>query len=115
MSFSDARIVEQCMQTCLMYNLNTDTFADTDKVSTTSKESNEINGGSNNWVSRAISESILDATDEPDREKVIERRSSHHSMTPSPDQSFGKKLPQYSSFRVMKQKVYKRCTQSVLP
>lgn len=31
---------------------------------------------------------------------------SHHDLTPSPDQSFGKKIPQYNSFRMMKQKVW---------
>ncbi|XP_043280292.1 uncharacterized protein [Venturia canescens] len=76
-----------------------------DKISTTSKESNETNGNTNNWIAREITESIVDPSDETDTCKLTERRSSHHSLTPSPDQSFGKKLPQYNSFRVMKQKV----------
>lgn len=53
-----------------------------------------------------MTENIPDALDEADSTpKLRERRSSHHSLTPSPEQSFGKKMPQYNSFRVMKQKV----------
>ena len=81
-------------------------FCPIDKASTTSKESNEANGGTNSWIPRVITESISDAVDEADSTpKLRERRSSHHSLTPSPEQSFGKKMPQYNSFRVMKQKV----------
>ncbi|EZA57907.1 hypothetical protein X777_01009 [Ooceraea biroi] len=78
-----------------------------DKASVTSKESNEMNGTSSFWIPKVIAESAASNTvDEADTTKVIaERRSSHHSLTPSPEQSFGKKLPQYNSFRVMKQKV----------
>jgi hypothetical protein len=66
-----------------------------------------MNGTSSFWIPKVIAESAADNTlDETDTTKVIaERRSSHHSLTPSPEQSFGKKLPQYNSFRVMKQKV----------
>ncbi|KMQ94109.1 protein piccolo, partial [Lasius niger] len=77
-----------------------------DKASITSKESNEINGTSSFWIPKVIAESAAVSVDETDTTKVIgERRSSHHSLTPSPEQSFGKKLPQYNSFRMMKQKV----------
>nr|XP_050852356.1 uncharacterized protein LOC127064819 isoform X3 [Vespula vulgaris] len=76
-----------------------------DKTSTTSKESNEMNGTQNSWMSRVVNETITDVVDEADAPKIRERRSSHHSLTPSPEQNFGKKLPQYNSFRVMKQKV----------
>ncbi|XP_029679460.1 uncharacterized protein LOC115245325 isoform X3 [Formica exsecta] len=77
-----------------------------DKTSITSKESNEINGMSSFWIPKVIAESIAVSVDEADTTKVIaERRSSHHSLTPSPEQNFGKKLPQYNSFRMMKQKV----------
>ncbi|KAK2576841.1 hypothetical protein KPH14_005474 [Odynerus spinipes] len=76
-----------------------------DKASTTSKDSSEINGTQNCWIPRVVNESISDMVDEADAPKIRERRSSHHSLTPSPEQTFGKKLPQYNSFRVMKQKV----------
>ncbi|XP_015190898.1 PREDICTED: extended synaptotagmin-2-B isoform X4 [Polistes dominula] len=77
-----------------------------DKTSTTSKDSIEINGTQNSWIPRVANESITDVVvDEADAPKIRERRSSHHSLTPSPEQNFGKKLPQYNSFRVMKQKV----------
>lgn len=79
-----------------------------DKASVTSKESNEINNGTSSfWIPKVITESVASNTvDEADTAKIIgERRSSHHSLTPSPEQSFGKKLPQYNSFRLMKQKV----------
>ncbi|XP_015584742.1 uncharacterized protein LOC107262744 isoform X2 [Cephus cinctus] len=77
-----------------------------DKNSTTSKESGELNGLASSWVPpRANTESADDTVDELDTRKVNERRSSHHSLSPSPEQSFGKKMPQYNSFRVMKQKV----------
>jgi len=82
-------------------------FFRTDKVSITSKESNEINGTSSFWIPKVITESVAgNSVDEADTTKVIaERQSSHHSLTPSPEQNFGKKLPQYNSFRMMKQKV----------
>ncbi|XP_043477779.1 uncharacterized protein LOC122508474 isoform X2 [Leptopilina heterotoma] len=77
-----------------------------DKASTTSKESNEVNGVTNSWTPRVITETISDTVDEADStSKLNERRSSHNSLTPSPEQSFGKKMPQYNSFRVMKQKM----------
>lgn len=78
-----------------------------DKASITSKESNEMNGTPSFWIPKVITESVAgNSVDEADTTKVItERRSSHHSLTPSPEQSFGKKLPQYNSFRMMKQKV----------
>lgn len=78
-----------------------------DKGSITSKESNEVNGTSSFWIPKVITESVAsNSIDEADTTKVIaERQSSHHSLTPSPEQSFGKKLPQYNSFRMMKQKV----------
>ncbi|XP_025157748.1 tricalbin-3-like isoform X3 [Harpegnathos saltator] len=77
-----------------------------DKASVTSKESNEANGTTSFWIPKVIAESTADnSIDEADTSKNRERRSSHHSLTPSPEQSFGKKLPQYNSFRVMKQKV----------
>ncbi|XP_051166323.1 uncharacterized protein LOC127284735 isoform X5 [Leptopilina boulardi] len=79
-------------------------FCPIDKASTTSKESNEVNGVTNSWTPRVITETISDTVDEADS-KLHERRSSHHSLTPSPEQSFGKKMPQYNSFRVMKQKM----------
>ncbi|XP_076749904.1 uncharacterized protein LOC143422843 isoform X2 [Xylocopa sonorina] len=74
-----------------------------DKTSIGSKDSNETNGTQNSWIPRVITESVTDTID--DTTKLTERRSSHNSLTPSPEQSFGKKLPQYNSFRVMKQKV----------
>lgn len=78
----------------------------TDKASVTSKESNEVNGSTSFWIPKVIAESAADTSvDEADTSKNREIRSSHHSLTPSPEQSFGKKLPQYNSFRVMKQKV----------
>ncbi|XP_033211411.1 uncharacterized protein LOC117169247 isoform X2 [Belonocnema kinseyi] len=81
-------------------------FCPVDKASTTSKDSNEVNGGTNSWTPRVMTENISDALDEADSTpKLVERRSSHHSLTPSPEQSFGKKMPQYNSFRVMKQKM----------
>lgn len=64
-----------------------------------------MNGTQNSWIPRVITESVTDVIDETDTTKLRERRSSHNSLTPSPEQSFGKKLPQYNSFRVMKQKV----------
>ncbi|XP_025268455.1 uncharacterized protein LOC105254043 isoform X4 [Camponotus floridanus] len=77
-----------------------------EKASITSKESNETNGTSSFWIPKVIEESAAVSVDEADTTKVIaERRSSQHSLTPSPEQSFGKKLPQYNSFRMMKQKV----------
>ncbi|XP_043786449.1 tricalbin-1-like isoform X2 [Apis laboriosa] len=76
-----------------------------DKTSIGSKDSNEMNGTQNSWIPRVITESVTDVIDETDTTKLRERRSSHNSLTPSPEQSFGKKLPQYNSFRVMKQKV----------
>ncbi|XP_071647824.1 uncharacterized protein [Temnothorax longispinosus] len=78
-----------------------------DKISITSKESNEVNGTPSFWIPKVITESVAsNSIDEADAAKVIaERRASHHSLTPSPEQSFGKKLPQYNSFRMMKQKV----------
>lgn len=78
-----------------------------DKISITSRESNEVNGTPSFWIPKVITESVVDnSIDESDTAKVIaERRSSHHSLTPSPEQSFGKKIPQYNSFRMMKQKV----------
>ncbi|XP_071570518.1 uncharacterized protein [Temnothorax nylanderi] len=78
-----------------------------DKISITSKESNEVNGTSSFWIPKVITESVAsNSIDEADTAKVIaERRASHHSLTPSPEQSFGKKLPQYNSFRMMKQKI----------
>lgn len=76
-----------------------------DKASIASKDSNEINGTENSWIPKVITETITDVVDETDTSKSRERPSSHNSLTPSPEQSFGKKLPQYNSFRVMKQKV----------
>lgn len=78
-----------------------------DKISITSKESNEMNGTPSFWIPKVITESVAgNSVDEADTTKIIaDRRSSHHSLTPSPEQSFGKKLPQYNSFRMMKQKV----------
>lgn len=65
-----------------------------------------MNGTASFWIPKVITESIADSSvDEADTSKTRERGSSHHSLTPSPEQSFGKKLPQYNSFRVMKQKV----------
>nr|XP_034188727.1 tricalbin-1-like isoform X2 [Osmia lignaria] len=74
----------------------------TDKTSIGSKDSNEMNGNQNSWIPRVVTESVADDTN---GSKLRERRSSHNSLTPSPEQSFGKKLPQYNSFRVMKQKM----------
>ncbi|XP_020292383.1 uncharacterized protein LOC109858995 isoform X2 [Pseudomyrmex gracilis] len=73
------------------------------------KESNEVNGTSKYWIPEIINESVVDnSVDESDTAIIIaDRQSSHHSLTLSPDQSFGKKVPQYSSFRIMKQKVKK--------
>lgn len=76
-----------------------------DKASIGSKESTEMNGTQNTWIPRVITETITDTIDDADATKLRERRSSHNSLTPSPEQNFGKKLPQYNSFRVMKQKV----------
>ncbi|XP_011687218.1 PREDICTED: uncharacterized protein LOC105449622 isoform X1 [Wasmannia auropunctata] len=78
-----------------------------DKISITSKDSNEMNGTPSFWIPKVITESVAgNSIDESDTAKVIaERRASHHSLTPSPEQSFGKKMPQYNSFRMMKQKV----------
>lgn len=64
-----------------------------------------MNGTQNTWIPRVITETITDTIDDADATKLRERRSSHNSLTPSPEQNFGKKLPQYNSFRVMKQKV----------
>lgn len=70
-----------------------------------------MNGVTNSWTPRVITETISNTVDEADStSKLNERRSSHHSLTPSPEQSFGKKMPQYNSFRVMKQKVKFRTT-----
>ncbi|CAK9818685.1 TCB1 [Anthophora plagiata] len=76
-----------------------------DKVSVGSKDSSEMNGTQNSWIPRVITESVTDVTDDTTVSKLRERRYSRNSLTPSPEQSFGKKLPQYNSFRVMKQKV----------
>ncbi|XP_053973613.1 uncharacterized protein LOC128873790 isoform X2 [Hylaeus volcanicus] len=76
-----------------------------DKASIESKDSNEMNGNQNSWTPRIISEAGTDVIDNTETTKLRDRRSSHNSLTPSPEQSFGKKLPQYNSFRVMKQKV----------
>ncbi|KAK9299933.1 hypothetical protein QLX08_007168 [Tetragonisca angustula] len=76
-----------------------------DKASIASKDSNEMNGTENSWIPKVITETITDVVDETDTSKLRERPSSHNSLTPSPEQSFGKKLPQYNSFRVMKQKM----------
>ncbi|XP_012280537.1 tricalbin-1 [Orussus abietinus] len=76
-----------------------------DKMSTTSKESGEINGGSNNWIPQVPTDSAPDAIDEAESLKLTGRRASNNSLSPSPVQSFDKKTPQYNSFRVMKQKV----------
>lgn len=76
-----------------------------DKASIGSKDSNEMNGTENSWVPSVITESITGVIDETDTSKLRERPSPHNSLTPSPEQNFGKKLPQYNSFRVMKQKV----------
>lgn len=91
----------------LQFSILRVTFYPPDKASVTSRESNEVNGTPSFWIPKVITESIAsNIHDETDTAKVIaERRSSHHSLTPSPEQSFGKKLPQYNSFRVMKQKV----------
>ena len=44
--------------------------------------------------------------DDTDSSKLnIDISSSHHNLTPNLEQSFGKKTPQYNSFRLMKQKV----------
>lgn len=64
-----------------------------------------MNGTQNSWIPRVITETEADVIDNSEATKLRERRSSHNSLTPSPEQSFGKKLPQYNSFRVMKQKV----------
>ncbi|XP_076376389.1 uncharacterized protein LOC117225022 isoform X1 [Megalopta genalis] len=77
-----------------------------DKASVGSKDSNETNGMQTSWIPRVITERVTDAVDNSDSTKSREeRRSSYNSLTPSPEQNFGKKLPQYNSFRVMKQKV----------
>ncbi|XP_076387531.1 uncharacterized protein LOC100880539 isoform X3 [Megachile rotundata] len=76
-----------------------------DKTSIENKDLNELNGTQNSWTPRVITESEPNVIDDTDGTKLRERRSSHNSLTPSPEQSFGKKLPQYNSFRVMKQKV----------
>ncbi|XP_046627251.1 tricalbin-1-like isoform X1 [Neodiprion virginianus] len=80
-----------------------------DKTSATSKESGEVNGLATGWSGRDTStvsgDNAEDGVDSSTLEKFGERRSSHHSLTPSPDNGFGKKTPQYNSFRVMKQKV----------
>ncbi|XP_076236391.1 uncharacterized protein LOC143180510 [Calliopsis andreniformis] len=76
-----------------------------DKTSIGSKDSTEMNGTQNSWIPRVITENVADTIDDADATKARERRSSHNSLTPSPEQNFGKKLPQYNSFRVMKQKV----------
>lgn len=61
------------------------------------------------WAGRdsslMIGDNVEDTIDGSVKEKLEERRASHHSLTPSPDNGFGKKVPQYNSFRVMKQKV----------
>ncbi|XP_076303310.1 uncharacterized protein LOC143221730 isoform X2 [Lasioglossum baleicum] len=76
-----------------------------DKASVGSKDSNEMNGNQTSWIPRVITERVADVNDNGDSTKSRERRSSYNSLTPSPEQNFGKKLPQYNSFRVMKQKV----------
>ncbi|KAG7206474.1 hypothetical protein KM043_003819 [Ampulex compressa] len=85
-----------------------------DKGSIASKDSSEINGNQGSWIPRTIAEPLAEpaanTTEEPDSGKLKARRSSHHSLTPSPEQNFSKKLPQYNSFRVMKQKVKRGLT-----
>ncbi|XP_048513229.1 tricalbin-1-like isoform X3 [Athalia rosae] len=80
-----------------------------DKTSLTSKESGDANSTTISWAGRdsslMISDNVDDSVDGSNKDKLSERRASHHSLTPSPDNGFGKKVPQYNSFRVMKQKV----------
>ncbi|XP_060817891.1 uncharacterized protein LOC132908177 isoform X1 [Bombus pascuorum] len=76
-----------------------------DKASIGSKDSSEMNGTENSWIPSVVTESITNVIDETDTSKLRERPSPHNSLTPSPEQNFNKKLPQYNSFRVMKQKV----------
>lgn len=81
-----------------------------DKSSTAvAKESGETNGSTtSSWVGRDSSLILGDIDDSVDgisKEKLGERRVSNHSLSPSPENGFEKKVPQYNSFRVMKQKV----------
>lgn len=79
-----------------------------DKSSINKESNSEVNGMSKYWIPEIITESPAtdNSVDESDTAIIIaERQSSHHSLTLSPEQSFCKKVPQYSSFRIMKQKV----------
>lgn len=74
---------------------------------TKAKEIEEISEPPNNhqWTrKKSTGEPASEYGDETDDSKS-KMSSSHHSLAPSSDQSFGKKTPQYNSFRLMKQKV----------
>lgn len=75
----------------------------TGKVLMRAKEIEESNEAANNlWSCKKNGEQI-ECADETDDSKS--KMSSHHSLNPSPEQGFAKKIPQYNSFRLMKQKV----------
>ncbi|XP_014211162.1 uncharacterized protein LOC106641296 [Copidosoma floridanum] len=58
----------------------------------------------NHWSPKKNGEQQVDCADETDDSK-LKLASSQHSLSNSPDPSFGKKTPQYNSFRLMKQKM----------
>ncbi|XP_058799438.1 uncharacterized protein LOC131668950 isoform X2 [Phymastichus coffea] len=74
------------------------------KLFAKAKDFDESSEASTNHWSRKRNGEQSDCADETDDSKS-KMSSSHHSLSPSPDQSFGKKTPQYNSFRAMKQKM----------
>ena len=68
-------------------------FDESDQESINSQWSDKRNGDPND-----------SNTDDVDDAKKLSN--SRNRLTPSPDQSFGKKTTQYNSFRLMKQKVF---------
>jgi hypothetical protein len=75
------------------------------KILMKAKDFDENHEATNNYWSRKKNGEQNECASETDDPK-LKLSSSHHSLTPSPDQSFGKKIPQYNSFRMMKQKVF---------
>ncbi|XP_011496650.1 PREDICTED: tricalbin-1-like [Ceratosolen solmsi marchali] len=74
------------------------------KVITKAKDLEENHEVANShWSCKKNGEQIECASETDDPK--LKLSSSQHSLTPSPDQSFGKKIPQYNSFRLMKQKM----------
>ena len=69
------------------------------------RENNENNheGTNHFWNHKKNGESIEILDDSLEDAKL--KKSSNNSLTPTSEQSFGKKFPQYNSFRMMKQKV----------